>query len=200
MDQSRAKFPSQFESKRLRLRSYHAGDGSWYYAMSLRNRAHLQRYEADNAAMQVSDEQSAEALVRGLAEAWEKGSCFFIGAFDKRTHEFTAQIYVGPVDRQLPEFEIGYFADVNHEGKGYVSEAVWATLEILFEQLGAHRVSLKCDETNRRSIHVAERCHMTREGILRENRRNLDGSYGSAAIYGLLKHEYELWREKPAGS
>ena len=102
-----------------------------------------------------------------------------------------AQIYVGPVDWKLPEFQIGYFAEVDHEGQGFVTEAVRATLGVLFDQLNAHRVRLECDETNLRSLRVAERCHMTREGYLRENRRNPDGTYSSSWIYGLLKSEYQ---------
>ncbi|HSB67529.1 MAG TPA: GNAT family protein [Anaerolineales bacterium] len=183
-------FPRQFESKRLILRSYQPGDGEWYYAMSLRNREHLKRYEADNVAADVPNVQAAEELIRELSDAWARRNYFFIGAFDKHTHEFVAQIYVGPVDWKLPEFQIGYFADVDHEGNGYVTEAVIATLGILFTRLGAHRVRLGCDVTNIRSIRVAERCHMTREGTLRENRRNPDGTYSSSFIYGLLESEF----------
>jgi len=157
--------------------------------MSLRNREHLKRYEADNVAANIASEDAAEELVRELADAWSKGFYFFIGAFDKQSGEFTAQIYVEPVDWKLPEFQLGYFADVDHEGMGYVTEAVKATLEIIFNHMGAHRVRLGCDETNLRSIKVAERCHMTREGSLRENRLNPDGTYSNSFIYGILKGE-----------
>ncbi len=52
------------------------------------------------------------------------------------------------------------------------------------------RLCLHCDETNMRSIRVAERCSMLREGHLRENRRNPDGTFSGSYIYGLLEHEY----------
>ncbi len=190
MSQATAEFPTPFESERLMMRSYRRGDGTWYYAMCLRNRAHLQRYEADNVAATLADESAAEALVCELAEAWSRRAYFFIGAFEKPSGEFAAQVYVGPVNWNLPEFQVGYFADVDHQGKGYVTEAVRATLTILFNQLAAHRVRLLCDETNLRSIRVAERCHMTREGVLRENRRNPDGTFSSSLIYGLLQREF----------
>ncbi len=190
MDQAHVKFPSLYESERLVLRSYQTGDATWYYSMSLRNRAHLQRYEWDNVVATIANQNATAALMQELAEAFEKQTYFFIGAFAKDSGDFVAQIYVGPVDWKLPEFEIGYFADVDHEGLGYVTEAVQATLKILFQQINAHRVRLHCDETNLRSIRVAERCHMTKEGILRENRRNPDGTYSSSLIYGLLKREY----------
>jgi len=190
MNKGPVELPRQFVSDRLTLRCYQPGDGKWYYAMSFRNREHLRRYEAENVAANIPNEEAAEELVRELAEAWTKRVCFFIGAFDKQTDEFVAQIYVGPLDWKLPEFQIGYFADVDHEGQGYVTEAVMVILDILFTQLDAHRVRLSCAETNLRSIRVAERCHMTREGCLRENRCNPDGTFGNSLIYGLLKSEY----------
>ena len=127
-----------------------------------------------------------------LAAEWVAHNCFFIDAFGKKTGDFVAQIYVGPVDWNLPEFQIGYFVDVEHEGRGFVTEAVRATLAILFDILNAHRVRLECDETNIRSIRVAERCRMTRKGYLRENRRDSDGTYTGSYIYGLLKREYQV--------
>ena len=166
MDKMQIEFPTPFESERLTLRSYRPGDGKWYYAMSLKNREHLRRYEADNVAANIASEEAAEQLMVELEAAWKAGSCFFIGAFDKKTGEFVAQIYVGPVDWSLPEFEIGYFADIDHEGQGFVTEGVKVVLAILFEKMNAHRVRLGCNETNVRSIRVAERCGMTREGYL----------------------------------
>jgi len=187
-----SEFPAHFESERLHLRSYQPGDGKWYYAMSLKNHEHLMQYESENVAVSIASEEAAEELVRELANDWTKRSCFFIGVFDKITGEFVAQIYVGPVDWKLPEFQIGYFADVDHEGQGYVTEAVKATLQIIFEQLNAHRVRLACDETNLRSIRVAERCNMIREGHLRENKRHPDGTYSGSLIFGLLRNEYQM--------
>jgi RimJ/RimL family protein N-acetyltransferase len=179
--------PIRIAAERLYLRSYQPGDGKWYYAMSLRNRDHLARYEADNPLMTLASEEAAEVLVRELANAWAARDCFFMGAFLKRNDEFAAQIYVGPVNWELPEFQIGYFADVDHEGQGYVSEAVKATLSFIFEYLQAHRVRLECDESNVRSWRVAERCGMVREGYWRENKLNADGTYSGTFHYGILR-------------
>jgi RimJ/RimL family protein N-acetyltransferase len=183
--------PSRFETERLYLRPYQASDGSWYYAMSLRNRAHLARYEADNAAMSLHCEQEAESLMHELAADWVNRNCFFLGAFEQLTDKFVAQIYVGPVNWDLPEFEIGFFADVACEGRGFVSEAVKAMLRFLFVRLGAHRVRLHCDDTNLRSRRVAERCGFVLEGHIRENKLNPDGTFSGSLYFGLLKAEWE---------
>jgi RimJ/RimL family protein N-acetyltransferase len=179
------------ETTRLLLRGYRPGDGPMYSAVSQRNREHLRRFEAGNPLNAIENEDQAEALVREFAAGWAEGKFFFFGAFCKDSGDFAAQVYVGPVNWDTPEFEIGYIADAGHEGKGYASEAVRGVLGLLFEILGAHRVRLECSEDNARSIRLAERCGFTREGHLRETKRRPDGSYSGDLIYGMLRKEYE---------
>ena len=186
--------PMHLETRRLQLRCYRPGDGPWYYAVAQRNRAHLAEYEADNVVMSITTEEDAEVVVRDLANDWAARNCFFFGAFDKRTEAFVAQIYVGPVSWDLPEFQIGYFADVEHEGRGYVTEAVGAVLEFVFDHLKAHRVRLECDDRNVRSYRVAERCGMVREGHFLESKRRVDGTLGGTLRYRLLRSEFEALR------
>jgi ribosomal-protein-alanine N-acetyltransferase len=130
-------------------------------------------------------------LVRELAAEWRARNSFFMGVFDRETDEFVAQVYVGPVNWEVQEFEIGFFADVAHEGQGYVTEAVRAALGFVFQHLKAHRVRLECDDTNARSWRVAERCGMVKEGHIRENRRKSDGTLSGTLHFGLLKREFE---------
>jgi ribosomal-protein-alanine N-acetyltransferase len=189
--------PTRIEAERIYLRRYEAGDGQWYYAMGKRNRTHLARYEAENAVMSIKSEQDAEILVRKLAAEWMARTCFFMGAFDRETDEFVAQVYVGPVSWDVPEFEIGFFVDKEREGQGYVTEAVRAVMGFLFEHLKAHRVRMECDDTNVRSRRVAERCGMVREGHIRENKRNPDGKLSGTLHFGLLKKEFEALDKNP---
>jgi ribosomal-protein-alanine N-acetyltransferase len=81
--------------------------------------------------------------------------------------------------------------DQDREGQGYVTEAVRAAMGFIFEHLGAHRVRMECDDTNERSWRVAERCGMVREGHIRENKRNVDGTLSGTLHFGLLRREFE---------
>jgi ribosomal-protein-alanine N-acetyltransferase len=187
--------PTRIETERLILRCYEPGDGLWYYAMSQKNRSHLAQYESGNVVMSIQSEEDAEVTVRELAAAWVARGFFVMGAFDRATDEFVAQIYVGPVDWNLPEFEIGYFVDRDHEGRGFVTEAVKATVRFTFEHLKAQRVRIQCDDTNVRSYRVAERCGLTREGHFRQNKRHPDGTFTGTLCFGLLRSEYEASSE-----
>jgi RimJ/RimL family protein N-acetyltransferase len=178
------------ETARLSLRPYCPGDGAWYYPMALRNKAHLGRFESGNAVMSIGSQEDAERIVTEFAVGWAEGKVFFLGAFERESGKFVAQIYVGVVNRDLPEFEVGFFADAGHEGQGYVSEAVRAVLPFLFGELSAHRVRLECDDTNERSARVAERCEFTLEGHIRENHLWPDGRITGTLHYGLLRREH----------
>ncbi len=183
--------PTCIETERLYLRCYERGDGPWYYAMSQRNREHLGRYESENPILSIENEADAEVVVREFAVDWAARSIFFLGAFLKTTHVFVAQVSIGPVNWGLPEFEIGYFVDKEQEGKGYVTEAVKGCMGFVFHHLGALRVSLHCDDTNALSYRVAERCGFTREGHLRQNKRNADGTLTGTLCYGLIKEDWK---------
>jgi RimJ/RimL family protein N-acetyltransferase len=182
--------PTRLETSRLVLRPYAAGDGTLLFQVAERNRAHLQRYESGNFLMGVHSLEEGEILARELAIEWAARRCFLWGVFEKAGGAFVAQVYVGPVNWDIPEFEVGYIADCEHEGQGYVTEAVKAVLGFVFNALHAHRASIHCSDTNTRSQRVAERCGFTLEGHNRQNHRNPDGTLDSSLHYGLLRTEF----------
>ena len=190
MDKMSLEIPTRIETERLFLRPYQAGDGAWYCAMSQKNKAHLAQFESGNAAMSIQTETDAERVMQDYARCWAAREAFFLGAFRKDTQQFAAQIYIGAANWNLPEFDLGYFADVEHEGQGYVSEAARAALRFCFDHLGAHRVRLECDDTNTRSSRIAQRCGMLLEGHFRENHPRADGSITGTMVYGLLRSEF----------
>ena len=124
--------PTRIETDRLILRRYEPGDGAMYFAVGQKNRQHLQQFEAGNIILSAKTQEEAEIIIRELNADWIARNSFFMGAFDKKTLEFIAQIYMGVVNWDLPEFEVGYFVDVDHQGKGYVTEAVKAALGFIF--------------------------------------------------------------------
>jgi RimJ/RimL family protein N-acetyltransferase len=183
--------PARIEAARLYLRPYQAGDGEWFYAMGRRNHAHLQRYESDNVVLSIHSPEEAEALVRDLAAGYAAQDYLFLGAFDRSTDEFLAQIYAGPVKEAPADFDLGFFVDVDHEGQGYVAEAVRATLKLLFEHLGVFRVRLECDDTNLRSRRVAERCGFRLVAHCHRAKRHSDGTVSGTLHFRLLRSEWQ---------
>ncbi|MBN2046724.1 MAG: GNAT family N-acetyltransferase [Anaerolineaceae bacterium] len=186
--------PALIETQRLCIRSYRAGDGEMYYQAAQRNWKHLERYEAQNSIRNIETMEDAEILVRRYAAAWGSREYFMFGVFEKGTDAFVGQVYLGVANWALPEFEIGYFVDVDHEGRGFVTEAVKGVLRMIFVDLLAHRARIECDDTNQRSAAVAERCGFTLEGHIRENHPRPDGSITGTLWYGMLRSEFEQAR------
>ena len=182
--------PTTFEADRIYLRSYQPGDGSLLFEISQKNKDHLAKYESENALLSIKTVQDAEALARDLSAEWQARNHFFFGAFDRHTDDFVAQIYLGPANWELHEFVIGYIADVNHEGQGFVTEAVKAVLSAIFHDLKANKVRLYCADTNQRSWHVAERCGFHRQRHIPKNKPLPDGSIVGTYIYSLSRQEY----------
>jgi [ribosomal protein S5]-alanine N-acetyltransferase len=179
------------ETARLIVRPYSADDAVWYHKMSLRNKEHLARYESENPIMSIMTESDAEKTINEFISLWNGQKYRFLGVFLKDANQFVAQIYLGRLDDQLPEFGIGYIADVEHVGNGYVTEVVAALVKDLFNEAGAHRIQIETDDTNLRSISVAERCGFVKEGHLRENKKHPDGTISGTVFYGLLKNEFQ---------
>ena len=88
----------------------------------------------------------------------------------------------------MPSFEIGWFIDMGHEGSGLVIEAARAGLNFIIEELKAHKAKVQTDETNKRSIKLAERLGFRREGHTRESEIK-DGQWFRRLIYELLRDE-----------
>ncbi len=189
-DYFRSKIPSYIQTERLYLRPYQTDDETWFYEMSQKNRTHLTKFESGNVVMEVHTMEDARNIVRDLAAEWAARRSFFLGVFDKNTHEFVAQKYIGPLNWDLPEFELGYFADKDHQGQGFVTEAVKEITQFIFKHLNAHRIRVVCDDTNLRSIRVAERCGMVREGHICENKKDSHDYFTGTVIFGLLQQEF----------
>lgn len=186
--------PDVLETPRLRLRPYCAADAGSYFEMCVRNRTHLLPYEAGNPALNVATLDDAVLLMSSFAEEWDRRIAFFLGVWEKASHLWVAQIYIGARSWELPEFEIGYFVDVAQQGKGFVTEAMQVAVEMCFTRLNAHRLRIECNELNVRSQRVAERCGFRREGHIRQTHRDIlcpDGTFSGDYLYGLLRSEYQ---------
>jgi ribosomal-protein-alanine N-acetyltransferase len=182
--------PLFIETDRLTLRPYQPGDEVLLISAGQKNRDHLQRFEADNLLFSFTSLAETESLIKELAAGWATHKYLFLGAFEKTSGDFAAQIYIGVTHWDYPEFEIGYMADVDHVGQGYVSEVVKATLQYLFKHLNAHRVNIHTSDQNLSSLKVALRCGFVQEGHLRENHKKSDGLFEGELILGLLKSEF----------
>jgi ribosomal-protein-serine acetyltransferase len=87
--------------------------------------------------------------------------------------------------------EIGYWVRVSEEGRGHITRACRALIDIGFGELTLHRIVIRAGVENHRSRAVPERLGFTFEGVAREEGRGTHGFY-DLAVYGLLDREWNL--------
>lgn len=110
--------------------------------------------------------------------------------FKKDTGEFIGSTGLHRIDWSIPKFEIGYWLATEFEGQGYMTEAVMRLEKFAFEELGARRVEIRCDEENTKSRTVAERAGFTLEGTLKNDSMSMDGKVlRNTCIYAKIKEE-----------
>jgi ribosomal-protein-serine acetyltransferase len=87
--------------------------------------------------------------------------------------------------------ELGYWIDAAYEGRGIVTRAVRALIDVCFGDLGVHRVAIRAGVENLRSRAIPERLGFTAEGTLRGDCRGAEphGFY-DVVVYGLLRDEW----------
>jgi ribosomal-protein-serine acetyltransferase len=81
---------------------------------------------------------------------------------------------------------LGYWLDGEYEGKGMATAACRALAVHLFDDLGVHRIEIRCEPDNLRSIAVAERAGFTREATLR-GAINIGGAARDLIVFARLR-------------
>jgi RimJ/RimL family protein N-acetyltransferase len=189
--------PDRLETDRLFMRPYSTEDAIAYHAACLRNREHLHPFEHGNPALDVRTVEDTAALIRGFADDYTARKCLFLGAWDRCDGQFVAQVYVGVTSWTPPRFELGYWVDLAHEGRGYVTEAARAVLGWLFDVQGAEEVRIGCNELNVRSQRVAERIGLVRIAHHPHTRSHIrlpDGTASGDYEYSLSRADHEQSR------
>ena len=102
---------------------------------------------------------------------------------DPHTIHVPEQFDTGRLVIRAPKVQIGYWVRKSFAGQGYVTEAVNGITEFAVRHFGARRVEIRMDDRNERSWRAAERCGFELEGILRSERRAVDGSPNDTRVY-----------------
>ena len=95
----------------------------------------------------------------------------------------------GPLDSRRAE--IGMWIRGSEAGTGLGTEALRGLLEWGFTEWPWRRLSWRCDTRNGASSRVAEKAGLLYEGTRRQRDDGVDGTTCDAAMYGLLRSDWE---------
>ncbi|MFC7373484.1 GNAT family N-acetyltransferase [Fictibacillus iocasae] len=160
-------FPTEFETERLLVRCPQPGDGKAVYEAILSSLPELKPWLPFAHIDQSADD--VEANIRGAHVKFLQREDLRMLVFLKETGEFVASTGLHRMDWDVRKFEIGYWQDTRHSGKGYMVEAVKGLEQFAVHELKARRLEVRCDTRNARSIAIPEKLGYTLEGTLRSD-------------------------------
>jgi ribosomal-protein-serine acetyltransferase len=129
-------------------------------------------------------------FIRDSATAWSDARAFDMtirprGGVDLHM----GNISVWHTSRRERSGEIGYWIRSSHTKAGVATEAAARMIQVAFEELGLHRVTLRIAVGNRASERVAEKLGFVQEGLLRRE-VYIRGEWTDHSLWALLEEEY----------
>jgi RimJ/RimL family protein N-acetyltransferase len=180
--------PEQFETERLIIRVPRPGDGPGMNAAIIESFDELALWMP--WAKERPDVDKTEEYSRKACSLFLSREDITLRLIHKESGLFLGSSGLHPRDWSVPKFEIGYWCRTRFAGQGYITEAVRGILRFGFETVGAKRIEIRCDSTNGRSIRVAERAGMKREGELANDHMGMDGTIRNMVVFGLTDGDW----------
>ncbi|SMF91276.1 ribosomal-protein-alanine N-acetyltransferase [Paenibacillus uliginis N3/975] len=117
----------------------------------------------------------------------DKGYVFVIVLKD--TQQIIGEVILSEVVRgDLQSCWIGYFLDQEHNGKGYMTEAVKLVVKFAFQELNFHRIEAGVMPHNIGSINVLLKSGFHKEGIARKNVK-INGKWEDHQTLAIINEE-----------
>jgi ribosomal-protein-serine acetyltransferase len=173
------------------LRLLEPSDARELHALIQANHAHLDRWMAWSPSQSLAQtRQFIEQTRQQLAD----GNGF--QAAIVRDGQIVGMAGFHGVDWSNHSTSIGYWLAQSAQGKGTMTAAVRALVDVAFRELQLNRVEIRLDVENERSMALAERLGFQREGTLRQAML-LAGAYRDDAVYSLLAREWPVRAVRP---
>lgn len=139
-------FPTEFTTDRLLIRMPMPGDGKEMYESLTSSIEDLKPWLPFAHIDQT--EEDVEANIREAHLKFLSREDLRLLVFLKGTGKLIASSGLHRIDWDIPKFEIGYWLDSRHTGKGYMTEAVQGITNFAVNELKARRIEIRCDTRN----------------------------------------------------
>ncbi|MCX4805936.1 GNAT family N-acetyltransferase [Streptomyces sp. NPDC058682] len=139
----------------------------------------------------ATDLDSARALLAKYAvTAGEDGARFFGIRLDGT---LVGGVLFPRFEAHYGNCEIGCWLEPAAAGRGLITKACQVLIDYAFGERGMHRVEWHAASGNKKSLAVAARLGMTREGVMRENYLHR-GVRQDTEVWSILSHEWAATR------
>jgi ribosomal-protein-serine acetyltransferase len=154
-----------------------------------RAREHIEPWVAPSFA--ATDVESAKALLQRYADKAAQDAGGIWGIWLDGT--LVGGVLFASFDATFGVCEAGCWLEPSAEGRGLVTRAIERIIDWAVRDRGIHRVEWRTDADNARSINVAKRLGMSRDGTLREVFPTPEGTRIDIEVWSVLAPE---WRAR----
>ncbi len=127
-----------------------------------------------------------------LMKNWEAiqilGRGFQVGLFEDDKYIGQCNVSIDTYDNRG---EIGYWLIESATGKGVMTRAVDQLTSFTFRFHDLNKITIKCVDTNEKSLAIPKRLGFIYEGTLREHQK-LNGIYRDLQVFSKLRREWEI--------
>lgn len=177
------------QTQRLLLRNFQLSDMEAFLAY--RNDPETAKYQSWSLPY---SREKAEAFIREMQDihAPKQGQWLQLALELKEIGAMIGDVAFCIKEDDVRQAVIGFTVAPSYRKQGFVTEALTALLDYLFEDIDLHRVTADCDTENVGSWKSLEKLGFRREAHFVESLL-IDGEYTSEYHYGMLQRE---WRAK----
>lgn len=156
-------------------------EGSSLFALVKKNKKHLRRYlSLVDKTKKISD---SEKFIIKMLSGYKKGTSCDFGIYYQGVMVGSGGFYT--IDQKNKSAEIGYWIAKEFEGRGIISKVVKKLIEIGKNKYKLHRIVIKADAKNKRSLSIPNKLKFTYEGTMRDCKFD-KGKFYSIEVWGLL--------------
>jgi ribosomal-protein-serine acetyltransferase len=142
-------------------------------------------------ATQISTLEETAALLGEARADYLSGSGFSFITHLRADGAFIGIPALFNIDWTVPKLEIGYWLRTGFEGRGLMTEAVRALVDLACQTLEMRRIEIRTDPCNKSSAAIPERLGFVLEGILRSEQRNPQGDLRDTSVYALTHQPHK---------
>lgn len=136
--------------------------------------------------------EETKELVSNWVSEYESQKCYRWIIVLKDSFSIIGCIDIVSLIERIDCGEIGYVLSKKYWNHGFMTEALHAVLDYLFNRVGFHRIHLLHHVDNLASGRVMQKNGLKYEGIIRDGHKTNSGSYCDVCLYSILKDEFEV--------
>ncbi|HLO11866.1 MAG TPA: GNAT family N-acetyltransferase [Pseudoneobacillus sp.] len=158
-----------YQTERLILKQLDENDAGKVLDYFNRNREFLEKWEAQRSEEFFTLDFQTESLKQDIL-SFQKGTSVKFWILKKEDQEkvigcISFSVIVRGI---LQSCIMGYKLDESELKKGFITEAIKKAIEVMFNELGLHRIEAPIMPKNEASIQVVKKLGFTNEGISRK--------------------------------